>query len=95
MAHEDITAIYSSPFARCRETIAPLADARGIEIRSDIRLQECQKPSWQDKHVPCIKSWDEHQEGDERISEVYDRFGQALDEIVAAHPGETVVVVSH
>lgn len=95
LSGEEITAIYSSPFVRCYETIAPLSEARGLEIRSDVRLQECQKPSWQDKKVPCMKSWSEYEEGDEKIEEVYARVGHALDDIIARHPGETVVIVSH
>lgn len=42
-----------------------------------------------------MKSWDGTPEGDESLEQVYCRIGLALDEIVAKHAGQTVVVVSH
>jgi 8-oxo-dGTP diphosphatase len=36
----DVRRIYTSPTVRCRDTVAPLADARGVEIRETKVLAE-------------------------------------------------------
>ena len=35
-----LTAVYSSPYLRCVETVAPLAQARGLDVRNTADLQE-------------------------------------------------------
>ena len=36
----DISAIYSSPFVRCMQTVEPLAEARKLKVRSEAGLAE-------------------------------------------------------
>jgi phosphohistidine phosphatase SixA len=40
LAAVEVRRIVSSPFARCVETVEPLADARGLEVEVDDRLAE-------------------------------------------------------
>ena len=40
LADRPITRVLSSPSARCTETVAPLADAHGLEVETDRRLAE-------------------------------------------------------
>ncbi len=35
-----LTAVYSSPYLRCVQTVAPLAQARGLDVRNSTDLQE-------------------------------------------------------
>jgi 8-oxo-dGTP diphosphatase len=40
LAGEDLTSLWSSPFARCTQTLEPLAERTGLSIRTDDRLAE-------------------------------------------------------
>ena len=49
LRHEPIDTIVSSPFLRCRQTVAPLAEAVGIEVTVSEALAEA---------TPIERSWD-------------------------------------
>ena len=49
LRHEPIDTIVSSPFLRCRQTVAPLAEALGIEVTISDALAEA---------TPIERSWD-------------------------------------
>jgi len=53
LARLPIDAIYASPLQRAMQTAQPLADARGLEIQTDLRLKEIDTGVFQDK------IWDE------------------------------------
>ncbi len=38
--------VVSSPYVRCLETVAPLAEAVGLRVEEDGRLAEGEEPSW-------------------------------------------------
>jgi 8-oxo-dGTP diphosphatase len=40
LAAKGVTSLYSSPYIRCMQTLEPLADRLGLEIRPDERLYE-------------------------------------------------------
>lgn len=42
LAKHDVSALYSSPYVRCRETLEPLGALLGLEVRSESRLLEHQ-----------------------------------------------------
>jgi len=96
-----IDAIYCSPFARCQQTIAPLADRLHKEIILDKRLGECHAPARQDKHASerePIQRWAwkpiDGVRG-ESLEDVYARVKEFLYEKIEKHAGETIVICSH
>ena len=101
-----ITAVYASPMERTRETAAPIAKALGLRTRTRKGLIECEFGDWTGrelKELATLPEWQtvqRHPSGfrfprGESFGEMQSRMVDALNEIVAAHPGETVVAVSH
>jgi 2,3-bisphosphoglycerate-dependent phosphoglycerate mutase len=76
-----VTAIYSSPYRRALET----ARALGDDVREDPRLVE----------IELELGYDGSLDFKEPPTSVIERMRFAIDDIVAAHPGEHVVVVTH
>jgi probable phosphomutase (TIGR03848 family) len=101
-----IGAIYSSPLERARETAAPLARARKMAVRVEPGLLELDIGDWtglslkQAGHKPEWDTVQRHPSGfrfprGESFVEMQARITGAIGRIVAKHPGETVVAVSH
>lgn len=108
-----VDAIYSSPYARARETAQLIADclaagpgADGIRARDGLR--EISHGRWEGltrrdveaRHPDEYAAWEEDPftfapEGGESGVAVLARALPVVREIVAAHPGERVLVVSH
>ena len=101
-----VAAVYASPLERTQETAAPIAEATGLEVRTLPGLIECEfgewtgaelkelarKPEWrQVQHSPSSFRFP----GGESFAETQLRICTAVAGIVAAHPGATVVAVSH
>ena len=105
-ALKDVAAVYASPLERTRETAAPIAAARGPE--GPDRAVACSSatsatgpapssrtsgsPEWQT--VQRYPSGFRFPDG-ESFTEMQTRIVGALDQLVARHPGETIVAVSH
>lgn len=105
-ALKDVAAVYTSPLERTRETAAPIAKARGLRARTERGLLECDFGEWtgaQLKDLRKLPEWTTVQRypsgfrfpGGESFAEMQTRMGSALDRLVARHPGETIVAVSH
>ena len=96
VAAHGLSAIWSSPIARSRETAAIAAAAAGLEVRVDERLREV-RTAWED--VPS--SGEPVPEGPnipftEPLDEVVARMSGAVADIVAAAgPGQRVAAVTH
>ena len=101
-----LTAVYSSPLERCRETAAPVAQAAGREIEIDERIGEVRYGDWQGKsfsQLRKLKLWEEvHRTptrvrfpGGETLLETQERAVAALEDIVSAHPKGIVALFSH
>jgi probable phosphomutase (TIGR03848 family) len=101
-----ITAIYVSPLERTRETAAPLAAALGMKVKVDKGLLEVDIGEWTGldfKTVRKAREWKLVHEypsgfrfpGGESFVEMQARMVSTLERLRAAHPGETIVVVSH
>ena len=104
LADEPIEAVWSSPLRRAQETAGPLAAALGVEVRLDDDLAEWDREA--DSYIPLeeLKA-----EGDPRWQELVDgtwagddqgaafaaRLLDAMERIIAAHPGGEVAVVCH
>jgi broad specificity phosphatase PhoE len=100
------TAIYASPLERTRETAAPIASALGLRTRTARGLIEVDVGAWTEyslRRLNRMKEWaGVHRwpggfrfPGGESFAEMSVRSTDAALELVAAHPGETIVAVSH
>jgi probable phosphomutase (TIGR03848 family) len=100
------TAIYASPLERTRETAAPIASAFGLRVRTARGLIEADVGTWTEKSLSRLsktKEWGKVQRwpsgfrfpGGESFAEMSMRSMDAVLGLVADHPGETIVAVSH
>jgi 2,3-bisphosphoglycerate-dependent phosphoglycerate mutase len=96
-----LAAIYASPLRRTRETADVLAEATGVAVVEDPRLREVEIAgvgpiALHDLAEIAIANggWS-HLPGTESSHDVRARMREAIDAIVAAHPGERVAIVSH
>ena len=101
-----IDAVYASPLERARETAAPIARATGHRVRTHKGLLECDFGDWTGAELSTLMKkpeWATVQRAPstfrfpngESFTEMQVRIVSALDAIRAAHPGGTVVCVSH
>jgi len=101
-----VDAVYASPLERARETAAPIAAARGLKSRIDKGLLECDFGDWTGaelKNLMKLPEWNTVQRapstftfpGGESFTAMQNRIVGAIDRLRAAHPGGTIVCVSH
>ncbi|HKA82435.1 MAG TPA: histidine phosphatase family protein [Acidimicrobiales bacterium] len=108
LAHEPITAIYVSNLRRTAETAAPLAARLGLEPRIDPDLREVYLGEWEggsfrkyvvEGHPVAQRMYAEQRwdviPGAEPGEAFATRVRGAIERIAAAHPDETVAVVTH
>ena len=100
-------ALVSSPVRRTRETAEVLGRVLGLEMETEDGIAEMEFGSWDgmsfaDVHEQFpdeLSSWlgdlDSAPHGGESMRTVQKRVLAGRDRIVAAHPGRTVVAVSH
>lgn len=94
---------YCSPYLRSLDTIRGCADLFGLPILRDERFREREagengNRGMQDADSPLRRRWQDfswHEPGGESIGQVQARNIQALQEILAAHPGKTIVIGTH
>ncbi|MEO7397850.1 MAG: MSMEG_4193 family putative phosphomutase [Ilumatobacteraceae bacterium] len=102
----NVDAIYASPLERARETAAPIAKAMNQKVRVDKGLLEGDFGDWTGaelKGLMKLPEWTTVQRSPstfrfpngESFTEMQARIVGALDRICRAHPGGTVVCVSH
>lgn len=103
---KNVAAVYASPLERTRETAAPIATARGLRVRSAKGLLECDFGEWTGRKLAELRKlpeWTRVQSQPsgfrfpkgESFAEMQQRIWNELERLVTAHPGETVVAVSH
>ena len=101
-----VDAVYSSPLERARETAAPIAKARALRPHVDRGLHECDFGEWTGETLKTLikrPEWGTVQRapstfrfpGGESFSEMQHRIVTTIDRLRAAHPGGTIVCVSH
>jgi probable phosphoglycerate mutase len=101
-----VAAVYASPLERARETAAPIARERGLRVRRERGLNECDFGSWTGaslRDLAKLPEWRTVQHfpsgfrfpDGESFVEMQSRMVSALGRLVERHPGETVVAVSH
>ncbi len=105
-ALDRVKAIYASPMERTQETAAPIAKACGLRVRTHKGLIEADFGQWTGKNLAALRKkpeWKTVQRypsgfrfpGGESFPEMQTRMTGAVQELVAKHPGETIVAVSH
>jgi probable phosphoglycerate mutase len=101
---ERIDAVYSSPLRRAVETVAPLAERRGLTVATVAEVAEWDRDA--SVYVPVEEL---RARGDSRFEEITrhawtdmalivpfrDRVVAAIDAVIEAHPGGRVVVGCH
>ena len=95
-----IDAAYSSPYIRARQTIEPIAAARGLTIETvnDLRerlLSPVEVADWRTHLRRSWKDFDYSPTGGESGRIAQARVMRVLDTIAARHAGGTVMLASH
>ena len=107
-AHEHFDAVYSSDRTRTQTTALAIARVHDLPLRTDPRLREIGVGPWEDRTWTWLGKFDRerlvqfntriaqwHVDGGEDMAVVRERTLAALRDIIAAHPDQTVAVVSH
>ncbi len=100
------SALYASPLERTRETAAPIARALRLRAKVDKGLLECDFGEWTGARLSSLRKkpeWRAVQNSPstfrfpagESFTEMQLRMWTTLERLSRAHPGETIVVVSH
>lgn len=108
LADEPLAAVYASDLSRARQTAEALAATRGLEVRLDVGLRErafgrFEGLSWEEiaQRFPDDSArWRRREPdfavgGGESLSTFSARCVGAARRVVAAHPGESIVLVAH
>jgi len=108
LQREHVDALYCSPQQRAQETAAPMALALNIEIRTRDALREMDFGQWENRSRADLAreypheltewergSWMAHPPGGETQQAVVARVVPCIIDILTAHVGQTVVVVTH
>ena len=101
-----VRAVYASPMERTRETAQPIARACGVRVRRREGLNECDFGDWTGRRLATLsrrKEWQTVQRAPslfrfpngESFVEMQARITSEIGALCAAHPGETIVAVSH
>ena len=105
-ALEGVAAVYASPLERTRETAKPIAEALGLRVTIDRGLLECDFGDWTGGDLKALRKlpeWATVQNypsgfrfpGGESFTEMQTRMVGAIERLVAANRGRTIVAVSH
>jgi 2,3-bisphosphoglycerate-dependent phosphoglycerate mutase len=100
MASTRIDAAYSSPYLRARQTIEPIAQARGLTIETvdDLRerlLSPVELPEWRAHLERSWNDFDYAPPGGETSRVAQARVLGVLDTIASRHATGTVILASH
>jgi probable phosphoglycerate mutase len=105
VAGESLVAVYCSDLRRAHQTARIVADRLGLDVTVVPALREVDVGSWSgltrdeiaERFPEAFHRWLEGDQGHDGESrdELRARVMEAVSRIVAAHPGESVLVVSH
>jgi 2,3-bisphosphoglycerate-dependent phosphoglycerate mutase len=108
LATAEIAAIYASNLCRTAQTAEPLAQALDLEVRVEPGLREVHLGEWEgglfrkmvaDGHPVSLRMSAEERwdviPGAEPAEELASRVRDAIERIVAAHPGQRVAAFTH
>jgi probable phosphoglycerate mutase len=106
-SREDLRTVITSPLRRTRETAETVAATLGVAIEVEDGFRECAFGAWDGLTFPEVhRGWPREMAswlhnpavappGGESLMEVAARVIEASDRALAAHSGETVLVVTH
>lgn len=106
LASVPMTAVYTSPHRRCRETAAAIAKGRGLRPRINRAFVEADYGKWLGRPLKSLyrlKAWQEllahpsrfrFPDG-ETLQEVQSRAVAGVEALTKRHDGESVTVASH
>ena len=96
---KNISAVYSSDARRTLDTIGDFARHSGLPVQTDIRLREgtlgCPK---EENPIHSKRQWEDlgyRLPGGESLSQVQERVGRCIEELLKKHNGEQIVVCTH
>jgi broad specificity phosphatase PhoE len=97
---DGIAAVYASDLRRAVETAEIALAGSGIPVRHDARLRECDYGELNGASVELVaavrgRHVDEPFPGGESYRQVVERTCAFLDDVVAEHDGERIVVIAH
>ena len=106
MGAKRITAIYSSPLERTKETARAISKEVGIKVKQDRGLLELDVGDWTGRKLSQLRklnAWSAVQKypsgfrfpNGESFVEMQTRMSDTVARLVTNHPGETIVAVSH
>jgi probable phosphoglycerate mutase len=106
LAKLPITTVYASPIERTTQTAQQIASHHSLEVSALPGVIEADYGDWTGGKIADLAKTDEWKvvqvapsrarfPNGESITEMQARMVAALDEVVARHPNETIVVVSH
>jgi len=101
-----VDAVYASPLERTRETAGAIATALGLKVKVDKGLLEADIGDWTGQELKTVRKAPEWKivhsypsgfrfPGGESFVEMQARTISALERLRLAHPGQTIVAVSH
>ncbi len=101
-----VEAVYASPLERTRETAGAIAKALGLKVKLDKGLLEADIGDWTGQELKVVRRTPEWKivhsypsgfrfPGGESFVEMQTRTVSALERLRLAHPGQTIVAVSH
>ena len=106
LAELPVAVVYASPIERTSQTAAAVAEHHGLAVQPLPGVLEADYGEWTGGKITDLAKtdlWKTVQRapsrarfpGGESLAEMQTRMVSALEEVVARHPGELVVVVSH
>ena len=105
LAGDGISAIYASDLQRASETARVIGERLGLDVVEDEALREIDVGSWSGLTRPEVEArfpegfarWQAGQIGHdgETSEQLTERVVAAVERIARAHPGDTVLVVTH
>ena len=105
-ALDSVGAVYASPLERTQQTAKPIARALKLRVRKSLGLIECDFGAWTGRKLGDLRKLPEWKRVQrypsgfrfplgESFAEMQSRALDAVHNLVAAHPEETIVAVSH
>lgn len=102
----EVAAVYASTMERARETAAPIGRALGLAVTAEKGLLECDFGDWTGrslKELSKLPEWTTVQRhpsgfrfpGGESFAGMQARMIETVQRLGGAHPGKTIVCVSH
>jgi len=101
-----VDAVYASPLERTKETAGAIAKALGMKVKLDKGLLEADIGDWTGQELKVVSKTPEWKivhsypsgfrfPGGESFIEMQSRTVAAIERLRKAHPGQTIVAVSH